>query len=85
MSYDFTIKNKKYTVPAFADIPVGALRKARHAQDDMDKAFIILEESVGIDSEILGVLDKLSMAEFGEWLSGWTGGAELGESSDSES
>lgn len=83
--YDFTIGKKKYSVPEFSSIPVGALRKARHATDDMDKAFIILEEAVGLDSPALKALDTLSMEEFGKWLTEWTGGESLGESSDSES
>jgi hypothetical protein len=85
MPYEFVYKQKKYTVPSFNEIPAGALRKARKGEDDMDKAFTILEETLGIKSPVLSVIDKMSVAEFGKWLEGWTeqGTVKLGESSDS--
>ncbi len=82
--YKFTIEEVEYEVPAFSDIPTGALRKARKSADEIDKAFTILEEAVGTDSEVLKVLDKLTLADFAKWLEGWTQGAPLGESSSSE-
>jgi hypothetical protein len=83
MSYKFTIAEIEYEIPAFADIPAGALRKGRKGSDDMDRAFTILEEAIGAESETLAALDKLTLAEFGKWLEGWTQGAPLGESSSS--
>lgn len=85
MPYQFTHNNKTYKVPSFDEIPSGALRKARKGADDMDKAFTILEETLGIKSPVLAVLDKMSVKEFGTWLEGWTqqGTVKLGESSDS--
>jgi hypothetical protein len=84
MAYKFTIEDTEYEVPDFADIPTGALRKGRKGTDEMDKAFIILEEALG-DSPALAALDGLSLADFGKWLEGWTKGAPLGESSSSSS
>lgn len=83
--YKFTINKTEYEIPAFADMPAGALRKARKGTDDMDKAFTILEEVVGVDSPTLIALDQLSVTEFGKWMEGWTQGAPLGEASSSES
>jgi hypothetical protein len=85
MSYKFTIAETEFEIPEFSEIPSGALRKGRKGTDEMDKAFIILEESVGVDSPALAALDTLSLAEFGKWLEGWTKGAPLGEASSSES
>lgn len=85
MPYQFTHNNKTYTVPAFDEIPSGALRKARKGSDDMDKAFTILEETLGAKSSVLLALDKMTVKEFGAWLEGWTqqNTVKLGESSDS--
>lgn len=81
--YEFEIDGKTYTVPAFKDIPMGAIRKARHAKDETDMAFTILEEVTGDDSEVLDALDQMNAAQFGEWLSGWMQGASVGEASSS--
>jgi hypothetical protein len=83
--YDFTIKGTEYAIPSFKDLPAGALRKARHASDDMDRVFIILEETLGADSDVIRAIDALSLTEFGDWMQGWTQGASVGESSSSES
>ena len=85
MSYKFTVEEVEFEIPEFANIPAGALRKARKGTDDMDKAFTILEEALGIDSPAILALDKMSITEFGVWLEGWTKGAPLGESSSSSS
>lgn len=82
-TYDFEIAGTTYSVPSFKDLPAGALRKSRKASDDMDRAFIILEETVGEDSDVIRAIDTLSVTELGEWLKGWTQGAPLGESSSS--
>lgn len=83
MTYDFDIQGTTYSVPSFKDLPAGALRKARKGTDDMDRAFIILEETLGEDSDVIHAIDTLSVTELGEWLTGWTQGAALGESSSS--
>jgi hypothetical protein len=84
-TYSFTHNGKDFTVPAFAKLPMGALRKARKADDDGDKAFIILEFVLGEDSPELAALDTMDAKEFAAWLEGWTQGAPLGESVSSES
>jgi hypothetical protein len=82
-TYEFEVDGKTFSVPAFSEMPTGALRKARKADNDMDRAFVILEEALGLESDALAALDKMSLTDFGKWLEGWTQGASLGESSGS--
>lgn len=83
MSYKLKIEKKVYEIPAFNEIPTRALRKARKAENDIDRMFIILEESLGEDSPALIALDNLTLVELGEILKDWTEGASVGESSAS--
>ena len=81
--YEFTIGDKKYSIPFFTDVPMGAIRKSRKESTDMDKALVVIEETLGGNSPELKAIDKLSITEFSEWLTGWTQGASLGEASGS--
>jgi hypothetical protein len=81
--YKFDFKGKSYSVPKFDELPMGALRKARKAETDIDKAFIIIEEILGDDSAEIKVLDQMNKDEFAKFVEGWAQGAPLGESSDS--
>ena len=83
--YKFKIKNKSYEIPDIVDVPAGVVRKARKTTDQTDQAFTLLEAVVPEDSELMTALDSLSVREIGEWFRGWTQGADLGESQDSES
>lgn len=83
MTYKFTIAGNDYEVPLLKDAPVGVIRKARKAGNDMDATFLILETMLGEDSAELAAVDTLSPAEFEGWMKGWTQGASLGESSGS--
>ena len=83
-TYTFTHEGKELSIPAFGNLPMGALRNARKATDDGDKAFIILEYLLGEESEELKAIDSMDAAEFSTWIDGWTKGAPLGESSSSE-
>jgi hypothetical protein len=82
--YKFQHNGKKYSIPAFGNLPIGALRAARKATDDSDKAFVIIEYLLGEDSPEIKAIDTMNAAEFTDWLEGWTQGAQLGESSSSE-
>ena len=62
---------------------MGVIRKSRKGTDDLDKAFIIIEEILGENSPELKALDQMTPAEFQEFLEGWTEGASLGESKGS--
>ena len=83
--YNFEHAGKKYSVPSFTSLPMGAVRASRKATDDADKAFIIIEYVLGEESNELKALDSMTASEFSEWLTGWTQGAPLGESVSSES
>jgi hypothetical protein len=84
-TYSFKHKGKTYEIPAMASLPMGVLRKSRKAVDEMDRAFLILEELMGEDSTELKAVDSMNPEEFNDFLTGWTQGAPLGESSSSES
>lgn len=83
--YKFEHNGKKFSIPAFTSVPVGAIRKARKEKDEVGQAFAIMEAMLGEDSPELLAVDTMTTAEFATWLEGWTQGAPLGESSSSES
>ncbi len=82
-TYTFEHDGKKYTVPAFNALPMGAIRKARKAKDEADQVFTIIEIMLGEDSPELAALDGMDSTEFQAFMAGWTQGAPLGESSSS--
>lgn len=83
--FEFEQAGKKFSIPLFADVPMGALRRARKDQEDSEKVFTILEFMFPDDSKELKAIDSMNAAEFGKFLDSWTQGAQLGESSSSES
>lgn len=85
MGYKFKHAGKTFTIPEFSEIPVGVIRKSRRAADEMDKAFMILEQLMGEDSPALAAVDSMKADEFQAFLTGWTQGAPVGESASSES
>ncbi len=84
-TFEFEHDGKKYTVPAFNALPMGAVRKARKAKDEGDQVFTIIEIMLGEDSPELAALDAMDGEEFQQFMAAWTQGAPLGESSSSES
>lgn len=84
-TYTFEHGGKKFTIPAFTALPMGAIRKARKAKDEADQAFTILEAVMPEDSPELAAVDSMAAEEFNAWLAGWTQGAPVGESVSSES
>jgi hypothetical protein len=77
--YSFKHKGKTHKLPLLTALPMGAIRKARKAVDEGDKMFIILESFLDEDSDTLKAIDTMDSAEFAKLLSGWSGGAGLGE------
>ena len=77
MTYVIEHKNKKLTLPAFDEIPVGVIRRARKMEADEQIWFVL--ESVLKDKD-LAILDSMSVKEFSTAISGWTGGTPVGES-----
>lgn len=71
------------TLPHFAKIPGGALRKARKHEDKLDQFYTLLEIALGDPSPELDFVDSLSLVEQGEVFQKWTQGAPVGESLDS--
>lgn len=78
--FEFEQGGKKYRIPSFKDLPTGALRRARNATDDLDKAFLIVEGVMGENSPELLAIDRMTISEFGEFVKAWTQGAPVGES-----
>lgn len=82
-TFTFTQNGETHTIPTLAAMPVGAIRKARKAKDDTDQVFTILESTIGEDSPALAAIDTMDGEQFEAFMTGWTQGAPLGESSDS--
>jgi hypothetical protein len=59
-TYEFVVAGKTYSIPAFSSLPAGALRQARKATDDLDKAFTIVEE---FGEFVKGWTDGVSVGE----------------------
>jgi|AntRauMFilla1563_2_1112583.scaffolds.fasta_scaffold01876_7 hypothetical protein len=78
-TYTFKQNGKKHSIPLLSDVPMGAIRKARKAVDDGDRAFIILESFLVEGSPALDAIDQMNATEFKEFLEGWTQGGTLGE------
>lgn len=77
--YSYTHKGVTYYFPNFSDLKIGTLRKASHAENELQEAFIILEETLGINSKELAMVDDLTKEEFSKFVTGWTQGVSLGE------
>lgn len=84
-TFTFTHKGEEYTIPSFTSLPVGAIRKARKAKDEVDQAFTIIESVVDKDAKTLDAIDDMSMEEFQSFIQAWTQGVSVGESSSSSS
>ena len=83
--YTFEHNGKTYEIPSLAALPMGALRKARKIQDETDKLFTMLEVVMPEGSPALDAIDAMDTEAFQTFLTGWTQGAPMGESSSSES
>lgn len=79
--FEFEVNKKKYSLPHFADLPTGAVRKSRKADDPMDQAFTLIEAVA--DEETLAAIDSMSSKDFGQMIGDWAQGSTPGESSDS--
>lgn len=84
-TYTFTHNGEEFTIPAFSDLPMGAIRKARKGENEADRAFLILESVMDEDSPELNAIDEMKPDEFNDWLNGWTQKAPVGESASSKS
>ena len=80
MTYTIEHNGKKVDLPAFKELPVGVIRKARKV--DADEAMWFILEEV-LDDKGLAIIDSMPLSAFTEAMNGWTQGAPLGESSQS--
>lgn len=83
--FHFTVDGEDYSIPKFATLPMGVIRKARKAEDETNMVFDILEAAVGEDSDEIAAIDRMTGTEFQVFLKGWMHGASVGESVSSES
>jgi hypothetical protein len=81
--FTFEVANKKYHIPLFKDIPMGAIRKSRKLKEEADQVFVIIEQVMGEDSKELAAVDSMNSEAFAEFITSWTQGAPTGESSSS--
>lgn len=82
-TFTFEQNGKTYAIPTLASLPIGVIRKSRKSKDELDQVFTILESTIGEDSPAIAAIDTMDGEQFGVFMRGWTGGAPLGESSDS--
>ncbi len=82
-TFTFEHEGKSYSIPSFKHLPIGAIRKVRKLEDQADQVFTLLETVLGVDSPTLAAVDTMDTEEFQLFFTEWTGGAPLGESSDS--
>jgi hypothetical protein len=84
-TFDFEHNGKKFQIPTFDSLPMGAIRKGRKAKDEGDAVFTILESLLAEDSAELAAIDSMSADQFTKFIEAWTQGAGVGEASSSES
>ena len=81
----FETSKGKLELPHISKIPSRAFRLARKGNDQLDQFFILIESTFPEGSKELAIIDSLNTVELGEIFLQWTQGADLGESSSSES
>jgi hypothetical protein len=75
--YKLEWNGKTITLPTFAEIPTGVVRRARK-ESDQEQTWFILEEM--LSPKDLAILDEMPLSEFAKHMKAWTGGVPLGES-----
>lgn len=81
----FDTSKGKLTLPHISKIPSKAFRLARKGADKLDQFFLLIENTFAEGSKELDLIDSLNTVELGDIFLKWTQGADLGESSSSES
>jgi len=75
-TFTFKAKGKSYTIPAYSQIPMRALRRALDEENQVKQSFIIVEETV-TDKKTLEALEELPVSEFIAFMSEWVGNDEV--------
>lgn len=80
--FEFTHNGETYTLPSFATLKAGLIRRVRN-MDKADGLFAVIEEVANEDT--LAAVDDMTMTEFGDMLRNWQrhAGVSLGESHSS--
>jgi len=81
--YTFKYEGVAITLPKIMDLPTGVVRKSNKIEDDLEKTFYILEET--LPKNQMAALDKMPISELTAHLEKWSEGVGLGEASESES
>jgi hypothetical protein len=82
-AYTFDHEGTTFELPDPKAIKPGILRKARKGKDETDQMFLLLELTLGEDSDALAALDDMDGEKFSTVVGEWLQGAQLGESSGS--
>jgi TfoX/Sxy family transcriptional regulator of competence genes len=79
-TFTFKAKGKSYTIPAYSQIPMRALRRALDEENQVKQSFIIVEETV-TDKKALDALESMTVSEFVQFVEAWAGesGATSGD------
>lgn len=75
-THTFEFKGKSYTIPAYTQIPMRALRKALDEENQIKQSYIILEETVK-DKKVLEILGDMTVSDFVSFVEGWAGEAQV--------
>lgn len=75
-THTFEFKGKSYTIPAYTQIPMRALRKALDEENQIKQSYIIIEETV-TDKKIQDVFGDMTVGEFVSFIEGWSGEANV--------
>lgn len=81
--YTFEYDGVKITMPKIMDLPTGVVRRSNKIEDDLDKTFYILENS--LSEKQMAAIDKMPISELTGHLEKWSEGVGLGEASESGS
>ena len=81
--YTFEYDGVKIEMPKIMDLPTGVVRRSNKIEDDLEKTFYILENS--LPEKQMAAIDKMPISELTKHLEKWSEGVGLGEASESES
>lgn len=81
--YTFETNGVKVTMPKIMDLPTGVVRRSNKIEDDLEKTFYILENS--LPEKQMAAIDKMPISELTKHLEKWSEGVGLGEASESGS
>lgn len=75
-TFKFESNGKAFTIPAYTQIPMRALRKALDEENQIKQSYIILEETVK-DKKALDAIEDMTVKEFVAFVEAWAGEANV--------